>query len=381
MRFIFLISFLLLASCSQLQNKEVSREFNFKKKWARSTLQTDYLGYKRLHRMPPLVTKDLVIVSNAVDGMVAYDRKRAYKVWTFKVKGGVEAGAELVGDNLFFGASDGHFYSLNVLNGKINWSFPIRSEGLSKPLVNQGVVYFIAGNNVAYALNSSNGQKIWLYNRLDSTNLSIRGGSQPAAYGNKIILGFSDGFVVALNINTGQMAWEKPLNSNKRFRDVDSSPTVENDRIYVASFDDSLYCLNVKDGSEIWKVNEGGFYAITLFEDSLFYSTSTGKLLALDKKSGKELWSRELKHGMGTKPTVHKGLLIIGETEGSLKALDTKTGDLIGEYKSGAGISSEVVIKDFNDGFGNVYFLTKQANLFVLDMGWRNKENWKWLTY
>ncbi|MCB0411945.1 MAG: hypothetical protein KDD22_05425 [Bdellovibrionales bacterium] len=57
-----LISLPLIGACSHLSlESSAPRSFQIHRKWARSTLNTEYLGYRRMHRMQPLLLDNLVI--------------------------------------------------------------------------------------------------------------------------------------------------------------------------------------------------------------------------------------------------------------------------------------------------------------------------------
>ena len=87
------------------------------RQWSRSTLNKPYLHFRHMNRMSPILTDELVIQGNAVEGIKAFGRDSGRKIWSFSVRNGVEGGAVLDGDNLYFGAGDGRFYCLSVQNG------------------------------------------------------------------------------------------------------------------------------------------------------------------------------------------------------------------------------------------------------------------------
>ncbi len=356
---------LISVSCAQLKKEIEFTPFHFHKKWVRATVDNTYLGFRHLHRMTPILTPTMVIAANAVDGISAYDRKTGHRIWKLKIKFGVEAGGQLVDSHLYFGASDGYFYSVNSLTGQVNWSFPIRSESLGQPLVKGSLVYFLAGNNTLYALDRKSGQKKWLYARNEFKSLSVRGGSRPVAYGNTLYVGFSDGQLVAINSKSGQLKWEKQINDNRRFMDVDATPVIDKDRLYISGFDDELLCLRLSNGKTIWRVDSGGYNAVKIIGDKIVYPTTHKTILVLDRKSGKTLWSYPLAQGFATAAVTYKGLAIFGESEGGLKALDIQSKKLIMNFNPGRGIASKPVI---DVKTGEVYFISRGANLFALQI-------------
>ncbi len=367
--------FLVFASgCASF--KPGRNQFAVEKRWVRQTLEKEYLGGRRLHRFQPIITDSIVIVGNSIDGVVAYERSGVAERWRFPLKDGVESGAVLADGILYFGAGDGQFYALFAESGNVLWKYPMKAEGLAKPLVHGDSVYVLGGNNVVHALEAKTGKLLWTYNRREANNISIRGGSQPAVSGDLALIGFSDGALVALNRSSGSVVWETNLNRNKRFRDVDATPVVDGDTVYASSYDGSLYALSLSDGKIIWSIDDGGYEEVLIQGSTLFYSTSSGKVMAIDKQSGKIVWSKDNPQGIGTAPTLFKSVLMVGELNGALRFIDARSGDSLGNFQPGRGVTSRPTIDPKK---GEVYFISSDANIFALRIGWRRfGREWPW---
>ncbi len=371
----------LLTGCSSfetlLNHTSEKREFQVRELWARRGPEKDNLAFRKINRMTPLILGNIVIEANAIDGMVAYNRESGLQLWRLNILNGVEAGAAVVNDRLFFGASDGLFYSVNAKTGKVLWTFPTHSENIAEPFLDtsKGIVYFLSGANVVYALEADSGRQIWLYSRQDNSNFSIRGGSKPALKDGNLFVGFSDGTLVSLNAKTGNLQWELPLNKNKKFRDVDASPIIDGDLIYVSGYDDKLYCINAKKGDIQWKIDGGGYYAVTIYNEKIYYSTTTGEVWALQKSNGQKIWSYQLKEGIATQVKIYKGLAVFGESQGHLRFLDANTGKQISSFDPGRGIMSTPSIDDKNN---YVYFISGEANVYAIEAKWSYPQ---WIPY
>lgn len=371
-----LLSFLLSAcvtstgSFDQWNNKEAKkRTYEVKTAWVRQTTFKDNLGFRKSNRMTPILAGPLVIQGNGIDGIVAYDRQSGAKSWSLRIPNGVEPSAAIIKDRLFIGANDGNFYSLAASTGQVLWVFPTKSENLSAPLLEDGNVYFLAGNNVFYALDAATGRQLWLYSRQDTAQFSIRGGSKAAYKDGVLYIGFSDGSLVALNAKSGTVQWELQLNKNKRFRDIDATPVVDGDLIYVAGYDDKLYCISANKGEIIWRVDGGGYNAVTLLGDKLIYPTTSGEVVALKKSNGNKLWSYKLDEGIATQVVEYKGVVVFGESQGKLLFLDPSTGSPLGSVDPGRGILSTPQV---DTKANRVYFISGEANLYAIDAGWSN---------
>lgn len=362
---------LVLAACSSFTgSRSQQKTFNLSNVWVWQTTKETQSKFRKINRMSPVLFQDLVIQANALDGITAVRRSDFSTVWKLDVVNGVEGGATLEQRKLYFGASDGLIYKVDAASGRIDWSYPANAETLSEPLIANGSAFVLTGNNVLLALDTETGKLRWSYSRIDSSNLSVRGGSKPAIKNNNLFVGFSDGAVVSLNAQTGAVNWEKLLNRNKRFKDIDSNPVVENDLLYLLGFDDALYCLKASSGDVVWKHSKGGYGSVLLTKDRLLYSTTTEEVLSLDKVSGQVMWSYKLSDGIATSPVLYKGMIVFGESKGALVLLDSGSGKKVSEFYPGRGIFSPPTVDEVSQ---EIYFISNEANLYKMRTQWSQR--------
>ena len=133
-----------------------------------------------------------------------------------------------------------------------------------------------------------------------------------------------------------------------------SSPVVWDRRVYATSSNDDdgtrfVSCLQVADGSDVWKRSFAGkvyaknvlnsFAAATpaLDKEHIYLAWTTPEeytIVALDQQTGKDSWRRNLgpfasQHGSGASPIVFEDMLIVPNDQdgtSSLVALDCATG-------------------------------------------------------
>jgi outer membrane protein assembly factor BamB len=372
---------LALSGCTALPKRPVTgRQFRFERAWARSTVTPEYSAYRIAHQMQPYLTGSLVLQGNAIDGLTAFDSVSGHVRWRRDIKGGVEGGVTVNGETLFTGGNDGTFYALDVKTGRTRWSIPLRSEGLGRPVVDSNLVFFGTGAGLAYAVRADTGEQKWLYTRSDTANLTVRGVAEPTISDQVVLFGFSDGSLVALNKQTGTVNWEKRLGTAVRFKDVDSRPVVRGDRVYVSSYDGLFYCLSLKDGAVIWSSEDGGFQTPEVHDDRVFVATSDSRVVALDAKIGTKLWDTRLggksTSTVGSSPVYYRGLVLVGEWQGRLKALDAKTGAVVADYSTGRGVVSPLKL----DSDRQMAFVTgTNGDLFAFRLVWDTpSERWDW---
>lgn len=132
---------------------------------------------------------------------------------------------------------------------------------------------------------------------------------------------------------------------------METTPIVVNGIMYVTTAFNHVYALNAKTGEQIWHYkhkmgpittfccgpNNRG---VAIHNDRVFMGTLDAKLLALDSKTGKVIWSEqiadpELGYSETMSPTVIDGKVLIGTNGGEygirgfVKAFDAKTGKLL----------------------------------------------------
>ena len=139
--------------------------------------------------------------------------------------------------SLIFGAKDGYLYKINAKTGDLVWKFFAKAEILSDLSIDSDAIYFLSGANILYKIDAESGKQKWVYSRVQRSRFSVRGGAQVLVLGPRIYAGFSDGFLVALQSESGDLVWERKLASSERFGDVDNSPLSNGELIFSASFD------------------------------------------------------------------------------------------------------------------------------------------------
>lgn len=338
---------------------------HFSRQWSRSTLQKPYYKFRPLNRMSPLLAENLVIQGNAVDGIMAFNRKSGHQQWALPFKDGVEGGAALDGDKIYFGANNGYFYCVDIHSGRILWNFKLNSESLSQPLVQGSKVYHVTGNNTLYAFDKKTGESLWIKTNSAKSNMAVRGQTSPVYEKGVLYLGFSDGTFVAVNAQNGRELWSKRLGDDKKFTDVDSTAILTPTCLLVSSYANALYCLNRSSGSIVWRHDFGGYNSVLAIKDKVYFPTLNGEIHLLDGASGKLLRKIVKVKGMPTGLSEYKNYVIYGESEGNLIVRKQDSLEKVTEFSPGLGMYAQPTVDAEN---GQVFILSNDSNLYRLDL-------------
>jgi outer membrane protein assembly factor BamB len=181
-----------------------------------------------------------------------------------------------------------------------------------------------------------------------------------------------------------QVAYGKSWNNT--YPDTRSTPTIEDNRIYLVSGMGELVCLDRSNGTMLWSVNahekyQGEFHSWGVAEsplivDNMVFYTSGGPLtsvIAFDKLSGAEIWKTESVGGPRTyvSPVLYSNgnvRLILASTSDYVFGIHPEDGKVAWKYRylpddtaedRGATISTNSAIVK-----GNEIFISKGYNQY-----------------
>ena len=92
---------------------------------------------------------------------------------------------------------------MNAITGTQLWNYTI-GGGISSPAVVDGVVYVGSWDNV-YALKATDGDKLWDFTLLNGSGADVD--SSPTVVGDVVYIGADEGGVYALNATSGAQIW------------------------------------------------------------------------------------------------------------------------------------------------------------------------------
>jgi len=278
---------------------------------------------------------------------------------------------------VYITSADGYLYALNASNGAKVWSYftsPLRANAPSSPTVANGVVYFGAECNCTAgfmdAVNANTGALLWSYLIPDSNTAAP---AAPAVTNGAVYFGDDAGYLYALNASTGAPLWNYRTGSTVR-----SAPVVANGIVYIGSWDGNVYALNASTGALLWSTaKEPGidsvFSSPAVANGVVYYGSEdyggaalTGHVYALNVSTGAQLWSLETGGPVVSSPAVANGVVYVGSADGNLHALNANTGAELWSYAQGAGWPAVVDgVLYVNSGYLFAFGLGGTADLYL----------------
>jgi outer membrane protein assembly factor BamB len=174
------------------------------------------------------------------------------------------------------------------------------------------------------------------------------------------------------------MQWRFPTGG-----EVDGSPTVDGNTVYVGSGDGKLYAIDLWSGSQKWSYDTGSPISATPAIDAttIYIANRRGDLLAIDKSnhkirwqhpSGPDVpwpWGHESYDNYTSSAVLSADIVIFGAGDGNVYAFDATSGKSKWTARTGERIRSTPAVAD-----GAVFVGTAGGKLYRFDLASGQRE-------
>jgi len=146
--------------------------------------------------------------------------------------------------------------------GEVIWRQKLDAPVRAAPTVTNGMAYVVSRNDQAFAIDLKNGRIRWRIAGVDP-EAGVVGGASPATIDGLVVLPFASGEVVGTLARNGRRVWTSVISggrrghSRARLSDITGDPVIAGDTIYVANQSGRLVALDRRSGERKWSVNEG----------------------------------------------------------------------------------------------------------------------------
>lgn len=274
--------------------------------------------------------------------------------------------------------------ALEVAEPEVVWAFDLattaQAPGLhSQSAVVDGVVHFLGFDGVVYAVDASSGVERWRQAVVADTR-GVPLGSFTAVSDGAVVVSLAaerglvrHRAVVGLDASTGEILWQRVLPQDG----LGGQPLVVDDRV-VLWWDDegepALVALDPRSGAELWSSppsDSPGAGPLRLVDGRIHAGTIDGTILTVDAATGVERGRFSLDApflvgiaGIASRPAVVDGKLMFGSDDGVFRALAIGTGAIIWQFETGSADlpSSPLVVDD------TVIFGAFDERLYALDV-------------
>ena len=285
-------------------------------------------------------------------------------------------GIAVAGGRVFVATGFGELTVLDAASGAELWTQDLNAPGGAAPTVQGDIVYVVARDARAFALDVATGLIRWQVAGTPS-GANFSGGAGAAVTPEIAIFPFPSGEVIAAFPQGGLRRWAQVIAgvrpgaaAGAAAGDISGDPVIDGDTLYVGNVSGRLVAMNVASGDRLWTALEGVISPVVPAGGSVFLVNDVNELVRLDASDGSVIWrvalpryaedrarrQRTLYAQFG--PVLAGGRLLVASAEGLIRQFDPVSGASLGDIALPGGAASGPVIAG-----GALYVVTKDGQL------------------
>lgn len=268
---------------------------------------------------------DTVLVG-AIRGLLyAFDAKTGENKWTYDAEGPILGTANMhdpsdaEGDEQVFiiGQGDGALHFIELATGKRLRITEANDRCDGSPSIRGDHIVYGSCAAALHVYSATDGKKIKDVPLDDESQ--VAGGA--AMVDGSAFVGSHSGRLFNIHIESGETLWTNDDSEDEIFE----TPAVDKDYVVFSSFDGFLYALDRETGKKIWSFDTEGLPTSPVIAGDKVVVTSDGILFLLGLTDGEVIWRYEISDEVSS-PAIINGMIVVGSEDGIVSAYGSPAG-------------------------------------------------------
>jgi outer membrane protein assembly factor BamB len=212
----------------------------------------------------------------------------------------------------------------------------------------------VTGADAVAAIDAQTGARGWTYRRSPPGGISSSGHAGLLVNDGRLFTGFADGTAVCLDPTDGSVIWEQDTaaeyesadgqNEGHQAIDIDTTPVVVGDTVFMASQAVGLLALDKVGGARRWSnARLTGVTALGSDGRSLFASSLEAGVVKLDPFDGRVLWARDIEAGaVVNMQAISRDRMLVSSLDRGLWVMRSTDGSVVDGLRPGRGIAAPI---------------------------------------
>jgi outer membrane protein assembly factor BamB len=366
----FLLFVFLVSACSQLKpyipKAEIPKAPKFSPVWIKDLDPSYESGNLPIALQSPLIHEGIVYIGHNSGSMQAFELENGKPVWSEFDGSTYHAAPISYKDQVIYGTVQGRVISRQYTTGKIKYSVDLGASVETKGVVHEGRIFFQLRNHQVFCLDVETGKILWGYKRSISYLTTLQRASVPVVYKDRVLVGLADGTLVALSVDEGVLLFESKLSTASKFVDVDNSPFILNDKVYIGAVGGPLNLIDPNTGKILkrsdFTVSRAPYVNPTEKGEQLLFGTPNGELILTDKNLN-ILNKVKISEGVITSIVPFKQGLAVSTTTGEILYVDART--LVVSEKFRLGHAYSAIFGDMESRENYLSVLSSRNRLYT----------------
>lgn len=296
-------------------------------------------------KLKPVIRGDIIYTADASGIIQAVNKSDGQVKWFTKLNHGILSGPTVADGHIVVSTTSSTLVLLNQADGKQIWETKLSGEVLSPPALSHQKIIAKTIDGKVFAFDAVNGHQLWSAEH-GSPSLVLKASSSPIIMDDLVLIGFSDGKLDALELQTGRLVWQRSIayatgsSDVERLIDIGADPIVRDKVAYLGSYQGYIGALSLTDGQFIWRKPGSVFKNMVLSSNTLYLTDSNDVVWSLDRQTGHVNWKQTALKARGlTEPVLVGEDIVVGDKTGYLHFMDSQTGELMARSQLSGGVS------------------------------------------
>ena len=303
----------------------------------------------------PALSSDRIISASSDGTVSAVSKDKPSLLWSSSLDEDISAGVGEADGVVVVVSESGTVIAFDSVTGIQRWEQQINQIVFAQPLVYRGKVIMRTIDGDLLGLDSNTGEIVWdaIFSQPEFV---IFGSPQPIGFNNLAVVGNATGRIIATDLETGLEAWQIFLASDRSpelLNESETIPVIVGEELFIADSPSAVVAYDLSSGNLLWEQRRPTARRLVVDDSQVYGIDTNGRVYALGRSDGSIRWEQNaLLYRNVSNIALVGGYLIVGDGEGYLHVLDTRSGELAGRARAG----KDVV---FNG------FLVEDATLYV----------------
>ena len=344
--------------------KSFKNEYPISIKWKKS-----FKGENGLGSFKPSFYSGNMLVADPEGDIVSLNPKSGKENWKINLNRALASGVASGFGKLIVSDLNGFVIALDIDTQEIIWEKNIGGEVLSNAVVSASLILVKNSVGELVALSASSGEIKWSF-RSQLPALTVRGTGESIIENGIVFSTFDNGRLAAFQLETGFFLWDAPISfvegssELENLIDGDSAPVLAKQLIFATNYQGNLTAFDVAQKRPVWNADASSFYSPIVTNNMIMVIQDDGSILSFSLANLSPSWTsdeylrRQLSSGIA-----YKNLLLIGDLDGYVHAINPMTGITVGRKKvSGNPIMNIVSFRDF------AYVIDLESNVVAIQL-------------
>jgi outer membrane protein assembly factor BamB len=260
-------------------------------------------------------------------------------------------------------------------DGTVRWRAPLPAPARGDPTVAGGRILVPTTENQLLALSIEDGRRLWTYRGQPTVTMTL-GLPAPAVEGETVVAGFASGELAAIRANDGRVIWSETLASSRGggladIAAIAALPVIDRGRVFATGLGGLTIALDLRSGRRLWEREVAAVETPWAAGNALFLLATNGDLICFGRDDGRVRWLRPLgrfeneerRRGPITwgPPVLAGGRLLVAGSHSRMVEVNPLDGEILATTRLSDGATLQPAIAD-----GTLYLLTDEARVVAL---------------